>query len=70
MDEDKPTDEQELKPDRIPIEEFDKMRMPLIVRFIYEMGLVFTTMALTLHALAVLRGIFLIIRQRGCHNVQ
>lgn len=54
MDEDKPTDEQEPKPDRIPIEEFDKMRMPLIVRFIYEMGLVFTAMVIAASAVGLM----------------
>ncbi|GFK96142.1 hypothetical protein NNJEOMEG_04022 [Fundidesulfovibrio magnetotacticus] len=54
MDDDNPSDEQERKPDRIPIEEFDKMRMPLIVRFLYEMGLVFTAIVIAASAVGLM----------------
>jgi len=54
MDDDKTPDDQERQPDPIPIEEFDKMRMPLIVRFLYEMGLVFTAIVVAASAVGLM----------------
>jgi len=54
MDDDKTSDEQERQPDRIPIEKFDKMRMPLIVRFLYEMGLVFSAIVVAASAVGLM----------------